>query len=385
VQAGHVNVLSARYEKAFEFYTRATEQARRATALAPERDDFKLTLAETLTAQGNARSSRGVDESQRSHREVIELARGLLAKPNPGYGAKLFLAVGLMNVGSVEFGRRNPRGSEMLSEAEKTLEDLVGQPAPSARLADVFDTARGQLLIFQGSMLSRGRELTQALKKIDDGLAVYESLLAVQPKSFSLRLQKLNAMAMRSDVLQRLNRTSEARQVLGDVRELSESIASASPSMTWVRYRYILPRSLELVYSVREGDTRNLDQRVEELLKLLPTKRDPDPAKNALEDSVHYNVACAYAQAMPISKSEDRESLASKAMNKLLELAQVRHFTLPEKIELVETDSDLNPLRERDDFKRFLAQLKSSPLKVLPTVAPPPRSISSIPSNPTIP
>ncbi len=377
VQAGQVRVLTARYEKGLEFYTGATEQARRATALAPARDEFKLTLAETLTALGNAKSSRGVDEAQKSHREVIELARALLAKPNPGYGAKLFLAVGLMNVGAVEIGRRNPRGSEMLMEAETTLDSLVGQPAPSARLADVFDTARGQLLVFQGSILSRGSDLPAALKKIDSGLTVYESLLAVQPKSFSLQLQKLNALALKSDILQRSNRTAESRKVLAEVRELSESIATASPSMTWVRYRYVLPRSLELVYSVREGDTRELDKRIADLLKLLPPKRDPDPAKNILEDSVHYNVACAYAQAMPVSKSEDREKLATQAMTTLFELARVRHFTLPEKIELVETDTDLDPLRNREDFRKFMTQLKAAP-----PVAPHPRPITSTPSLP---
>lgn len=53
-------VLSARYGRAGGYYARAVERARRACSLAPARDEFKLTLAESLTSLGHfSGSARG--------------------------------------------------------------------------------------------------------------------------------------------------------------------------------------------------------------------------------------------------------------------------------------------------------------------------------------
>src|SRR5437763_15883037 len=99
IQAGHIHVLMSRFEVGATCYTRAAEQARTAIALAPGRDELKLTLAEALTSLGSYNSVRTPEVALKYHTEVIGLARELTAKPNPSYGARLFLAVGLMNVG----------------------------------------------------------------------------------------------------------------------------------------------------------------------------------------------------------------------------------------------------------------------------------------------
>src|SRR5581483_533313 len=139
---------------------------------------------------------------------------------------------------------------------------------------DLFDTARSQWLVFQGTLLARGNNLEGALKKIDQGLAATESLLAVQPKSFPLQMQKLSALAARADVLGRLNRPKEARQAIAELISLSEAVAASSPSMTWVRPRFLIYRSLELVYRARDGETAELDKRAAELMALAPPSGD---------------------------------------------------------------------------------------------------------------
>jgi tetratricopeptide (TPR) repeat protein len=229
------------------------------------------------------------------------------------------------------------------------------------------------MFVFQANFLLRN-DPAAALKKIDDGLAIFDSLLAVQPKSFPHQIQKLNALTAKVDLLEQLKRSKEARKVIAQVVELGESIATSSPSMAWVRQRFVIFQSLELVYSVRDGETKDLDRRVEDLLKTLPRKREPNPLWNSLGDTVRYNVACAYSQATLFEPSDERERAAAKAIDVLADLDRAGHFTLPGKVVLVETDSDLDPLRDRADFKLLLARVKEKGPR---PVAPPPRPVTS--------
>jgi hypothetical protein len=325
-----------------------------------------------LTALGHFTAARAPEEGLKYHNEALGLARELASRPDPGYGAQLFLAIGLLNVGAVEMGRDRSHANELLAEAEKVFIALAGKPAPSARWADLFDIARSQWLIFQGTLLARTGDLPGALKKIDDGLAATDALLALQPKSFSVQMQKLNGLTARADVLGRMNRSKEARQAITEVVSLSESVAAASPSMSWMRTRFLIYRSLELVYRARDGETADLDRLAADLMAHAPPALSPDPSRNLLRDSVRYNVACAFAFASKVGESEAREKAAARAVAELEALARAGHFTLPGQVAHLEKDTDLDPLRDRADFKQLLARLKA-PLEV----APPPRSSGS--------
>jgi serine/threonine protein kinase len=368
IQVGHLHVVSTHFETGIAYYNRAADEARRAVALAPTREEAKITLAEALTALGHFTAARSPDEGLKYHNEALALAREAAARPDPGYGARLFLAIGLLNVGASELGRGRARGNEMLAEAEGVFATLAGKSAPSARWADLYDIARSQWLTFQGTQLARAGDLPGALKKIDEGLAAADGLLAVQPKSFPVQIQKLNALAARLDVLGRLKRPQEARQAIAELISLSEGVAASSPSMAWVRPRFLVYRSLEIVYRAQEGQTAGLDKFAAELITLAPQTIDPDPAKNAVRDTVRYNVACAYAQASRFGEPEYREKAGARAVAELETLARAGHFTLPGKVALAETDPDLDPLRDRADFKQFLVRLKAPA-----EVAPPPR------------
>jgi len=371
IQAGHLHILSGRYGPAEVYYTRAAERARQNMALSPNRGDFTLTLAEALTALGHFNSSRGVEESLKYHRQVVDLTRELARKPGASYGAKLFLAIGLMNVAAPEVAAGRSRGAELLAEAEQVLDSLAGQTAPMARWIDSHDYSRAQLFVLQGTILLQRRQPVAALAKIDAGLGVVDSLLAAQPKSFPYQMLKLNALGFRADICGQLNQPEEAKKSLRELIDLSESIAAASPSMVWVRYRYSVQRSLDLVYRMRDGETADLDRRVADLLALLPRERQPDPARNVAADTVRYNVACAYAQAARFGEPADRQMWATKAFESLIALADLGHFTLPGKVALVEKDTDLDPLRDRTDFQQFLARVKGS----RPMTAPAPREV----------
>jgi hypothetical protein len=197
-------------------------------------------------------------------------------------------------------------------------------------------------------------------------------LLAVQPKSFPYQLQKLNALGGRYEILVALNRPEEARQTLRQWVELSDAIVAASPTMSFVRFRFVMQRSVDLVHQVQEGQTADLDRRAAEVLALVPATRDPDPARNVLADSVRYNVACAFAQAAKVGEPDRREKAATRAVAELETLARLGYFALPGRMPHLESDPDLDPLRDRADFKQFVALLKAPR-----EVAPPPRAVIS--------
>ncbi len=78
-------VLSARYGRAGGYYARAVERARRACSLAPARDEFKLTLAESLTSLGHfSGSARGSVTTIVSPRTFARWLAGEKKRPKRG-------------------------------------------------------------------------------------------------------------------------------------------------------------------------------------------------------------------------------------------------------------------------------------------------------------
>ena len=357
VAVGHTRVLTSRFDEGLKQYERAAALARRARELEPDAPEHRLTLAEALTAIGHFNTINSA-ESAKYHAEVVELTRGLKGTPAVEYGATLFLATGLLNTAVAEFTRqRFPRGLELLTEAEAALRGLAGKPAPNARWADMHDSARASILGVRAPLVAR-TDPAAGLKMIDEALAIVESLLAVQPRTFPIRMQKLNALAARAELLQRLGRTADAAAGYAAVAALSEEIAAEAPTMGWVRHRFALARSLDLVYRVRDGDVATLDKSAAEIVASLPKDRHPEPPRNMGADVVRYNVACAFAQAARFGPPADRGAWATKAVAVLEALAKDGHFTMPAQAKLVNTDPDLKPLHGRPDFDAFLKSVR---------------------------
>jgi hypothetical protein len=82
---------------------------------------------------------------------------------------------------------------------------------------------------------------------------------------------------------------------------------------------------------------------------------------------VWYNVVCVYARASG-KVADRREKYADRALVLLQEAARKRY----QNAEHARKDPDLDPLRDRDDFKRWLAELERNAPKTPPRPPQPP-------------
>jgi serine/threonine-protein kinase len=359
--SGHLAMLTARLGDGKQAYELAVRLARKAVAARPDREEYRTALVEYLSFVGHFDSYLGPEASLIYFTEATALARGLCAGPNPSFPARLFLAISLLNISPMEAARRRPMEAETtLAEAEQLLAGLAGGRPPSARLADLYDTARAQAQTERGQRLAAAGKPEQGLAKVEEALAIVDGLLAAQPKTISLLIQKLNGLAAKAEILTRLGRRAEARKAVSELVSLSEGAVRATPQMAWLRQRYVVQQSVRLVQHVRDEGPEGLDERTADLLRPLPHARDPSHGPGV--ELVRYNVACAYAQAAgKAGRPEDHETWAAKAVEMLERLRRDGFFASPGSVKLLDNDADFGPIHGRDDFKQFRAQLKPPP------------------------
>jgi len=72
-----------------------------------------------------------------------------------------------------------------------------------------------------------------------------------------------------------------------------------------------------------------------------------------------YNVACIYSVASE-KRPEQAEKYAAKAVTLLNDLTKTEYFRVPTRVKHLDADTDLDPLRKRDDFKAFQEAVKKS-------------------------
>lgn len=75
-----------------------------------------------------------------------------------------------------------------------------------------------------------------------------------------------------------------------------------------------------------------------------------------------YNAACVYSLCIPAVKTDPKlaERYAKRAVELLYKAQAIGYFNEAFRIEDVTKDEDLVPIREREDFKKFFAQLEST-------------------------
>lgn len=74
---------------------------------------------------------------------------------------------------------------------------------------------------------------------------------------------------------------------------------------------------------------------------------------------VMYNVACAYAVAAAV-RPADADRHATRAVALLNELAKTYYFRVPQRVAHLDKDTDLDSLRDRDDYKAFERSVKNA-------------------------
>jgi serine/threonine protein kinase len=348
---GHVATLTADYDGSKANYERAAELAERAVRLDPGAPDSLLILTACLTSLGHYHGARNPAKSVECFTRALEVAAGLGAKPGAPFDHRLAHADALVNVAVLELNR-DPTGPgrEKLNQAGGLYDQLARERPPDARSAEAYTRNWSNWAVLQGQALFRNGRRDDGLKLMAQGLDGFDRALAVHPKSFPALISRMQYSATYSDLLQQAGKPAEALKALDAFARAQDVLIREHPQMTWVKGLGAASRSQWIIERVRTGECPDPQSEFDVLLTGLPPQQVP---------GIRYNLACALAQAAKAGPADDRERHAARAVAVLTELLGGPFFRNARNVTHLDDDTDLDPLRGRDDFKQFLRKAKA--------------------------
>ena len=363
---GHTLAVRGDYPAALTEYTAAKGLAERAVAGNPQDADATLTL---VRSHANLANFHLVGDPSRALAEATaaaDLAGKLAAPPDAPPLHRLAQAESLVLVGNAHLtGRRFAEAGGAFDRAKTAFAGVAGaktnrRPGRGAgelgeatlRVKAMLDTQPGAVRL---NTAKGPADLRAALALFRNGLVTIDALLKGHPKAFPYRVMKYQTLAAVVETCHRLGDAAGRDQATAEVDKLGAEILADTPSATWVLAGGAMRRTRELLAAVEAGKFDRFAAEAADLLKLA----DGLPA-GGVGHAVRYNVACGFAQMAAVGPGPDRERHAAAAVGLLAKLAADDYFRRPSAAKDLATDTDLDPLRGRGDFKAVAARVLES-------------------------
>jgi tetratricopeptide (TPR) repeat protein len=228
-----------------------------------------------------------------------------------------------------------------------------------------------------------GKNHAAALAAYERGLELVRELHRRNPAIPTYAQNVVAFQGRRGEALAALNRPTEAEAALTESIEAADrwrTSAGQSPAA-----RKLLIASLGLRAEVRINRGKPADA-LADLDRLIPLSvepyttrgrylralalarlgRHPDVAAEAellartagSDPGLIYNAACAFALAAADADDARKETAAKRALDLLRQAQRAGFFDAPGQVAHLKQDKDIDPIRQRDDFKQFLAGLE---------------------------
>jgi eukaryotic-like serine/threonine-protein kinase len=285
-------------------------------------------------------------DAEAAFREAIGIQTELLAEPPPSPALRQELARSHNNLGNLLADVGRPKEAEPAYRAALDLQTKLADESPT-----VADHAVGLAGTYcnLGSLCQFHGRLAEAPEWYDRAIATLGPVLEQEPRLTKARLFKRNAHWGRADTLGKLNRHREALPDWDRALDLSPPPQRPAVQMG---------RALCLV---RAGEPARATRAADELL-----------AGPKAPAAVLYDAACVFALAAAAAGDDAplRERHATRAVELLGRLRAQNYFRPAARVEHLKKDEDLAALRDRDDFRKLVAEVEPG---APPTVAPPKR------------
>jgi tRNA A-37 threonylcarbamoyl transferase component Bud32 len=348
---GHAANGDGRMDDAKAAYRAAAVAGRAALAGRPGDDDIRRTLVACLI--GHAFSTMRSDRAAAAGlvREAIGHADELTTRPDARFASRALAAYAYAGATLIDLMTENPAdGRTHGTRAADLLAASTPDPDAPALFRDLYDMAGGMLKLTAAA--AAGEQPQKAATLLREAAEVFDRLLAVYPSAFQYRLYKLMILANEVEVLSRLNRGGEARRRRDELFATEDAVLKTSPNLFFVKFLTAEHRLTALRERADAGDVGRLDTDAADLLAMA--------ASHPNGGGIRYNVACVYAQASKHGTPAGKEACAVKAVRMLTELLNGNFYKGPTNAAHVDKDTDLDPIRNRDDFKAFRAKMPAA-------------------------
>jgi tetratricopeptide (TPR) repeat protein len=348
---GHLDLMAAKYQQARDHYEEAARIAENAIRIDPENSESEVVLADAQLAMAMLLANTDPVKAGEHNRRVLAIAQKLVANPSAGWRARQLIFTVIVNMGVSYVAQGAPDvGYTMFKSALTTLLAFSGTQPPNAYAAQMFAVSKAELDVHYGAQLVRRGKSDEGLKSVQNGLADIDRLLTAQPKSFPLRIQKLQLQLIAAEVFVRLGRSRDAESLFAQLDRGRTQLLAEMPQMTWLKDLGFVQHSLLLVELARASRAAEVESGFREILK---------KSQGRSQSTVRYNAACAFAQLSRSGSAGDRERFARRAVELLDGLLAANFFRVPQTNNHLDDDTDLDPLRARPDFREFLAKAKA--------------------------
>jgi serine/threonine-protein kinase len=232
------------------------------------------------------------------------------------------------------------------------------------------------------------KQQAKALEVLGKALPLWEKLLQAHPKSVGYAAGLGAAYSTRGDLIRDTGKPGEALDWYAKAIQVLQPAYQQEPrhedSRNKLRGAYWgraialgqltrhadavkdWDRALQLA-AASSGDTLRLKRalalvRAGELTKAV-AEADALTQGEKVPGGTLYDAACIYALAATRVPEDARlaEQHAARAVTQLRRAQAAGHFKEPANATQLKNDPDLNPLRQRDDFRKLLAELEASP------------------------
>ena len=349
---GDINALSGNYTEAAANYTAAIELASAACDLEANNREFQIRLVEAQSHQAYFLLAIEPEVGRSALKGLMLLARKLGEKDMGGYVERLAFGFSLTVEGAYSLSNSDFEvASKCYEEAWQLLEVLKGQPPPNTRHAAQYKYTRAIVAVQRGIVGGlRGKtdeEKELGLARIREGIELFDQLLLVNPKAFPYRLQKIQSIRSRANLHRYFKEETNAKEDEKNAMDLLAEVSRDNPNLEWVSGFNSMQQSVQWVGEIKAGKLDEFELTADRLLK---------NSKPSVRADVKYNVACAYALAST-KVIEMQDAYATRAVELLNELMTKDYFKQKQRLENLMRDNDLDPIRERDDFRAFLKAL----------------------------
>jgi tetratricopeptide (TPR) repeat protein len=337
-----VPLSPARQAQAEEAYRKAREITEKLVRAHPNVTDFRRFLAGIDNNVGWLYQKVGrLPEAETAFRKALE-ARSELARAHPKVASyQSLLASAHLNLADVfRLDARPDQAETAFRKALAIFDPLVREH----REFTEFAIRCGGTQLGLGMVAADRGQFPDALEWYGRAIQTLETVLRKEKRLARARLDLSIAYEMRAKALTRLEKPAEA------MKDWDRALALGK------KLRPNALRSGRALTLVRLGQP---ERAVEEVRPLKGNPAEPS-------DETFFNVACVYAQASAAVGADarrpqaERDRLAGQyAARSVALLEQARaagFFRTPVHLGYLKTDTDLDPLRPRDDFRKLLAE-----------------------------
>jgi tetratricopeptide (TPR) repeat protein len=381
-----------------EAYRRSQEQFARLVAEFPDRSEYREGLGMSHSGLGRLlqRTLRRQKEAEAAHRDAIAVHKQAAAYFPTSPKFRDSLSGDQMHLANLlHFNRRYKEAEAEFRAALAIMKQLVAESPDNAEFANSLATIQYNLSHF----LMRDRQWTEMETAIRAGLAVREPLVARFPTRADFRRSLAMDYSTLGTALRNLNRLNEARDACrkalpllkqlandfpsrpdyqNDVATALIELAQASAATEPEQARRLLEEALPYSQVALQADPGNIDylamlyMNYQTQANVFVKLRDHAAAAavaEATEPILHtandlYEHVCGYcdcvklaAEDAKLSEAKRKElckSYGDRAMNALRRAVEFGYKDVAN----VKKDKSLDPLRERDDFQKLLAELE---------------------------